>query len=415
MTTRLMHETSIRDRVRQHLPALIDIRHDLHRHPEVMFEEARTSGVVQRELAALGIAHVSGLGGIEPGTGTGVVAHLPATGPGGACVGLRADMDALPIQECTGRAYASTIPGVMHACGHDGHTAILLGVARVLAELPQRPNPVTLVFQPAEEGGAGAEKLCRDSALGGGRLKGVDLGPAVTRMYGLHGWPDMPLGVLGSRPGPLLAATDEFDVVIRGVGGHAAFPHLAADPVMAAAHVVTALQTMVSRGTRPTDACVVTVSAIHGGSAHNVIPDEVSLRGTVRTLRDDTRAWAKARFFELVGSAAATMQCRATISWEDGYPVTHNDPVAYERVARTAEAVVGASAFMSIPEPFMGGEDFSYYGRRVPACFFVLGLCPAGADPAQRPRLHQPEFDFNDDAIGLGVEMMVRLALSPEG
>jgi amidohydrolase len=411
--------TDLKAAIRGELARVTEIRRDLHRHPELGFEESRTSGVVQRELSELGIRFISGVGGEKPGTGTGVIAHLPATvDRAKGSVGLRADMDALPIEEATGVEYSSQTPGTMHACGHDGHTAMLLGAARVLSRLEHRPNPVTFVFQPAEEGGGGGEKMCRDGALGGGDRAGVDLGPPVQRMYGQHGWPQLALGTIGTRPGPLLAATDEFDVTIRGVQGHAAFPHLAADPVLAASAVVQALQTIVSRNTKPTDAVVVTVASIHGGTAHNVIPFEVKLNGTVRTLSDENRAMAKRRFYEVTEGVAGSLGCRAEIVWHEGYPVTHNDADATADFFRLARDTVGEDAALLMPEPVMGGEDFSYYGRQVPACFFTLGLCPEGADPAAQPQLHQPTFDFNDDALGVGIEMLCRLALddrSPAG
>ncbi|MEM7622868.1 MAG: amidohydrolase [Planctomycetota bacterium] len=417
-----MTATLSNDAVRESILAATEsataIRRDLHAHPELGFDETRTSGVIQRELAALGIAFRADMGGEEPGTGTGVTAHLPATvNAAGPCIGLRADIDALPIHEETGRDYASTTAGVMHACGHDGHTANLLGVARVLSAMEHRPNPVTLVFQPAEEGGGGGEKMCRDGCLDGGVQAGVDgdvdLGPSVARMYGLHGWPEMHLGQIATRPGPLLAATDEFDVVVRGEGGHAAFPHKAADPVLCSAHVITALQSIVSRNTGPTDACVVTVATTENPSvAHNVIPPFVRIGGTVRTLRNETRAMARERFYAVVTGTCAAMGCRAEITWHDGYPVTRNDAGEAARVLDVARAIVGNAAVTELDEPFMGGEDFSYYCERVPSCFFVVGLTPDGDDVNAAAKLHQAGFDFNDNALPIGMEMMVRLAMA---
>ena len=400
-----MSEPSLRDIVQAELPELVAIRHDLHRHPELGYEEDRTSGVVQRELTAAGVAFKAGV------ARTGVVAHLPATErTDRPAVALRADMDALPIVEATGRPYASCRPGVMHACGHDGHTTILIGVARALSRVPRRPNPVTLLFQPAEEGGAGGERMCDEGALLGD--EGGGLGPRVGSVFGLHGWPQLPLGTVATRPGPLLAATDDFVVKVRGVGGHAAFPHLARDPVVAAAHVVTALQTLASRSASPLDSVVCTVGRIAGGCANNVIPPEVELVGTVRTLRAETRRMARERFFAIVEATAAAFGCRAEIDWQDGYPATVNDADLTERFFAVARDALGAERVALAPEPVMGGEDFSYYGRHVPACFYMLGLLAPGADPAAVPLLHQPEFDFNDDAIATGVEMMCRLALA---
>lgn len=397
------------DRITPELASLTEIRHDLHAHPEVRFTERRTSKVVQDELTRLGIAFVAGLGGHEPGQGTGVLAHIPATvDHPGPCIGLRADMDALPIEERTGKPYASTHPGVMHACGHDGHTTILLGVARVLSGLEHRPNPVTLVFQPAEEGGAGGEKMCRDGALTGG--PDGTLGPAVTRMYGLHGWPGLPMGVVATKPGPLLASTDEVKITIKGVQGHAAYPHLSADPVVAGAHVVTAAQTIASRNVSPVGSVVVTFGTFHAGTANNVIPESAELWGTIRTLDAETRELAKRRLREIVEGVAASMGCRGELEVVEGYPVTLNDPNEADRVLELAKGARFARGSEVFPEPSMGGEDFSFYANKVPSCFYLVGLKPDGADEV--PQLHQPEFDFRDEVIGLGVEMMCRLALS---
>ncbi|MBK7403532.1 MAG: amidohydrolase [Phycisphaerales bacterium] len=407
-----MGTCSLADAVALELPELVAFRHDLHRHPELSYEERRTSARVCEELEALGIAYKAGLA-----RGTGVVAHLPATTgdlasaiAGRGAVALRADMDALPISECTGRPYASENPGVMHACGHDGHTTILLGAARVLSKLERRPNPVTFVFQPAEEGGAGGERMCDDGCLLGD--EGGGLGAPVGRIFGLHGWPNVPVGTVATRPGPLLAATDDFVVRVRGTGGHAAYPHLSNDPIVAAAHVVTALQTIASRNVGPTDSVVVTVGRIGGGTANNVIPTCVELIGTVRTLRAETRRHARERFYKVVEHTAGAFGCRAEIDWEEGYPVTQNDAALTEHFFGVARAALGDSRVSVVEHPSLGGEDFSYYGRHVPACFFMLGLLPTGQDAATTPKLHQAEFDFNDDAIPTGVEMMCRLALA---
>ncbi|MCL4221543.1 MAG: amidohydrolase [Phycisphaerales bacterium] len=406
MTENRVDTPALRALIAAEMPGLLDIRHDLHAHPELMFEERRTSEVVVRELTTLGIAHKTGLA-----KGTGVLAHLPATErTTRPAVGLRADMDALPIIECTGRTYSSTHHGVMHACGHDGHTTILLGAARVLSKLAHRPNPVTFVFQPAEEGGAGGEEMCLDGCLEGDSGRG--LGPPVARMYGLHGWPQLPLGQIGTRPGPLLAATDDFKVTVRGTQCHGAYPHLGSDSILASAHIVAALQAIASRHTSPTDSIVVTVGALHGGTATNIIPAETTFIGTVRTLRDETRALARQRFFEIVQNTARAHACEAHIEWEEGYPVTQNDPKLAGQVLAVAESAFGAPRTLLVATPSMGGEDFSYYGRHVPACFYFLGLCPPGREPLNVPQLHQPDFDFNDEALAPGIEMMCRLALS---
>ncbi len=397
-------QTPLEPLIRGELPSLVAFRHDLHRHPELSFQEHRTSQAVQRELAALGVRFKAGLGG-----GTGVVAHLPPTDPAHAsrpAVALRADMDALPIVEATGKPYASCTPGVMHACGHDGHTAMLLGAARVLLKL-NRPNPVTLIFQPAEENEGGGKIMCQEGVLSGD--SGAGMGPPVGRIFGLHGWPQMPLGQIGTRPGPLMAAVDDFVLTIRGTQCHGAYPHLGRDPILAAAHVITALQSIVARNIGPLDAAVVTVGQIEGGTANNIIPGEVRLIGTVRTLRDEVKDLVRARFIEIVEGACRAIGCTPDLDYHDGYPVTRNDDALTERFLDLARRVAGPSGAVRIEHPTMGGEDFSFYGRHVPACFFFLGLRPPGAGD-DYPSLHQPGFDFNDDAMPLGIELLVRAA-----
>ncbi len=393
---------AVRALIRESLPGVTAIRHDIHAHPELAYNEKRTSRVVCDELKRLGVEHVGGLAG-----GTGVLAHIPATTPEGkarGAVALRADMDALPIEEATGAPYASKTRGIMHACGHDGHTANLLGVAQVLSKLAHRPNPVTLIFQPAEEGGAGGKRMCEDGALDGSKL-----GPRVSSIFGLHGWPQYILGDVGSRPGPLLAATDNFEIEIVGEQAHAAYPHLSRDAVVASAQIITALQSIASRNAPPTDCIVVTVAVISGGLARNVIPRSVQFAGTMRTLTPEMRRLGRERFHAITSGIAGAMGCVAKIKWEEGYPVTFNDPAMTDRFFRVARATVGDSRVQHVPTPTMGGEDFSYYGHHVPACFFILGVRPAGQDTY--PGLHQPEYDFNDDALETGIELMCALAL----
>jgi len=400
----------LRSAIERELPALVTIRHDLHRHPELSDREHRTARVIRRELESLGIQLRDGYAG-----GTGIVAHLPSTQTGGAgsrdgarAVALRADMDALPIQETSGRPHASTVPDVMHACGHDGHMTIVLGVARVLSRLPDRPNPVTFIFQPAEEDGGGAERMCDQGCLLG--EAGGGLGPPVDRIYGMHSWPQLEAGTVATRPGPLLAATDDFDLVIRGTQAHAAYPHLGADPVLAAAHVITAVQSIASRNASPLDAIVVTIGMVEGGSANNIIPERVRMIGTIRTLTPETRRLARERFHGVVEQAAAALGCHAEIDYLPGYPVTSNDPDLVEHALGVARDALGAGRAIVQPSPSMGGEDFSYYGQHVPACFCLLGTRPPGVERV--PQLHQPDFDFNDEALPTGVELMCRLALA---
>lgn len=399
-----MDTARLRSLIAQELPDLVAVRHDLHRHPELGYNEKRTSGVVVRELQRLNIKHVAGLA-----KGTGVLAHIPATRPrkgddSATVIALRADMDALPIEEQTGLPYASTNKGVMHACGHDGHTTNLLGVARVLSKIEDRPRDVLLIFQPAEEGGAGGLAMCRD-----GVLDGRVLGPKVGMIYGLHGWPQMPVGAVASRPGPLLAATDNFTVTIKGVQAHAAYPHFSRDPIVAVSACITALQTIASRNCPPLESIVVTVAMLNAGTARNIIPQSAKFVGTMRTLTDETRKMGRERFFAIVEHTAAAHGCGAAIDWEEGYPVTNNDPGATERFFSIARAGLGAGRVFPVEHPSMGGEDFSYYGRHVPACFFILGVRPPERD--SYPTLHQPEYDFNDEALPTGIEIMCRLVL----
>jgi amidohydrolase len=400
--------SGVRAAIAREMPDLLAFRHDLHKHPELSFQEKRTGQVVQRELAKLGIRFKAGLGG-----GTGVVGFLPATVKGRekhGSIALRADMDALPIIEQTGVPYASIHPGVMHACGHDGHTAMLLGAAKVLCTM-ERPNNITLVFQPAEENEGGGKLMCQEGMLDGD--KGAGIGPGVARIYGMHGWPQLPLGQIASRPGPLMAAVDDFIVTIRGVQSHGAYPHLSRDPIVTTAHIITALQTIASRNVSPLDAVVVTVGQIEGGTANNIIPEGVRIIGTVRTLRDETKTIARERFHDIVTQTAAAHGCTASIDYHDGYPVTSNDKAEFAKVISLAREVVGERNAIHLDNPTMGGEDFSFYGRHVPSCFFFLGLRPVSAGD-DYPSLHQPGFDFNDEAMPLGIEMFVRLATQGE-
>jgi amidohydrolase len=397
--------SSVRDLIAAELPSLRAIRHDLHRHPELSFQEKRTSQVVQRELSALGIRFNAGYA-----KGTGVVGYLPATTPEGnrlPAVALRTDLDALPVVERTGRPYASCNPGVMHACGHDGHTTIVLGAARVLSRLAHRPRPVTFIFQPAEESGAGGEHMCLEGALRGDNAGGI--GNPVAVAFGLHGWPVLELGQVATKPGPLMASVDDYIVDIVGVGGHAAYPHLARDPIVAAAAVVTALQTIASRSVGPLESVICSTCMIHAGTANNIIPESVRIEGTVRTLKPAIRVLARERFFEAVQNAARAHGCEARITWHESYPVTHNDPATTEKFFDIARSTLGPGRVMVVEHPTMGGEDFSYYGAYIPTCFCFLGLKPPAA--SDYPTLHQPDFDFNDDAIPTGIELMCELAL----
>ncbi|MFI4916437.1 MAG: M20 family metallopeptidase, partial [Phycisphaerales bacterium JB060] len=272
------------------------------------------------------------------------------------------------------------------------------------------PNNLLLIFKPAVEDGGGGVVLCELGVLRGAAGGGV--GVPVTRVFGLNGWPRMPVGHVGTRPGPLMASTDDFDVRIVGRGGHAAMPHLATDPIVAASAVVTALQTLASRSVNPCDAGVVTVGQFEAGTANNIIPDNARLVGTIRALTGQTRAILGERFHSVVESTAAAHGCTAEIDWQPGYPVTSNDGACAAHVLDVARRILGEHAVEIVPEASMGGEDFSYYGHHVPTCFFLLGLLGEDADIEHTPLLHQPGFDFNDEALPVGVRMMCELALS---
>jgi amidohydrolase len=391
---------SLRTLIREELADLVEIRHDLHAHPELGYQESRTSGVVRDQLLNAGVEIKTGLA-----RGTGVLGHL--RGPGDDAIGLRADMDALPIQEVTDVEYRSQHDGVMHACGHDGHTTILIGAARVLARIANTDGlrrPVTFVFQPAEEGGAGAREMVND-----GCLSGDVLGPPIVEIFGLHGWPRMPLGSVGSRSGPMLAAADSFDITITGVGSHAAWPQVGKDPIVAGAAVVTALQTISSRNVRPLDPVVVSVTQFHSGTTYNIIPGQAELTGTVRTLSPEVQDQAEKRLSEIATAIAGAHGCTADVRYSREYPPTVNDAGAVETFRTVAREAFGPAHVLEIDDPVMGGEDFAFYAQKIPACFFVLGLIPDGARDV--PDLHQPMFNFNDDAMAHGIEMFCRLAL----
>lgn len=388
------------------LPAALDlakiraIRHDLHAHPQVRYEETYASAVVQRELESAGIAFKAGLAG-----GTGVLGFLPATQPNPTTktIALRADMDALPIHEETGKPYASQFPGCMHACGHDGHTSILIGTAHALAALADRPSHVLFVFQPAEEGGAGAKRMMDDGALDGSLL-----GYPADMMFGLHGWTTVALGRVETLEGPMMAATDEFFVHIHGQGGHAAAPETTIDPVVIASHLVLALQSIASRNTSPFDSIVVTVGELHTGTANNIIPMSATLHGTIRTMRPEIRQMALDNLRTISHGVCSAFGARAEVDHQPGYPVTSNHAEAVAEFMAVAEDVVGQGNFSDQAVPTMGGEDFSFYGEACPTCFFQLGLIPTGE--STYPSVHTPHFDFNDDALEIGIRMFVELA-----
>ena len=382
---------------------LTEIRHDLHAHPELGYKEHRTSEVVQRELQKAQIEFKAGLA-----HGTGVLGYLPATNSDpktAKTIALRADMDALPILENTNLPYASQNSGVMHACGHDGHTTILIGTARRLAQTASRNNNILFIFQPAEEGGAGGQAMCVD-----GVLSGKIFDKKADCIFGLHDYPFLEVGQIITRKGAMMASADSFRLRITGKGGHGAMPHMGIDPIVTASHIITALQTVASRNVSPIDSVVVTIGKFDAGTAHNIIPNFADLFGTIRTLNETTRPFAKQRVIDLVHGIASSFGAKAEFFWEVGYPVTVNDPAMVDHVRKTLKPVLGNGLLEYDVEPTMGGEDFSFYGHHVPACFFWLGI--KNSSNEVYPNLHAAEFNFNDAAIESGVKAMTALALA---
>lgn len=369
---------------------LIEIRRDIHAHPELAFEEVRTSGVVARELARLGIQHETGI------AKTGVVGLIQG-GRAGPCLVIRADMDALPIHEQTGLPWASKIDGKMHACGHDIHTTTLLGVAAVLKQLaPQLAGSVKLVFQPAEESIGGMQVMLDEGLLSN---------PKVDMAIGFHNRPDAPVGRFSYVRGPGLAAADTFAITVHGISGHAAHPHSAVDPILAASHLVTQLQSVVSREVNPMHPAVVTVGAFNGGFAANIIPDSVSLKGTVRTLHDAARTTAEQAIKRLCDGIAASMRVRIEINYELGVPSLINDDRVIDPTISAIRAQLGDVVDESAPS--MGAEDFALLSRLVPS--FQLGV--GSSAPGRKDRLHNSGYAPDEACIAAGVEAISRAAL----
>ena len=366
---------------------LVALRRDLHSNPELAWAERRTAARVAAFLEGAGLEVRAGV------AGTGVLAT--ARGTGRRTVLLRVDMDGLPIQEQNDVPYASRVPGVMHACGHDGHTAIGAAAARVIGG--RRPGGVVRVlFQPAEEGEGGAQRVIADGAL-----EGVDV------VLGIHLWNELPVGTIGVKAGALMAAVDRLRIVVHGRGGHGGNPHRAADPVVAAAQVVVALQTLVAREVSPLQSAVVTVGAIHGGQAFNVIPDEVTLTGTVRTFDPELRRSMPERVRRIASGVASALQCQAEVEVRPGNPAVVNDPAVAALARRAAVRVVGEDGVVE-PEPTMGGEDMAVYFERVPGCFVFVGSANA-ARGLDQPH-HSPRFDFDEEALVIGCEFLVQAA-----
>ncbi|WP_375449842.1 M20 aminoacylase family protein [uncultured Devosia sp.] len=365
-------------------------RRDLHAHPEILFAVERTAGKVEALLTAFGCdAVISGMGR------TGVVGIIKGrTTQSGRTIGLRADMDALPITEKTRADYASQIAGKMHACGHDGHTAMLLGAAKYLAETRNFDGTVAVIFQPAEEGGAGGREMVAD-----GLMERFGIG----EVYGMHNWPGMPVGQFGIREGGIMAATDRFSIEIEGLGGHAARPHSTIDPVVIAGQLIGALQTLVSRNVDPLASAVVSVTVMEAGDADNVIPRSARLKGTVRTLDGAVQDFIQNKLETFVPQFAASFGAKARCDYLRGYPVTMNWPQQTAFAATIAAEVAGVDKVDRDVAPSMAGEDFSFMLEQRPGAYIFLG----NGDSAE---LHTDNYDFNDEAIPLGTSYWVRLA-----
>ena len=381
------------EHIRAYHAELREIRRDLHAHPELAFDENRTSSVVVEYLKKFGIETHTGL------ARTGVVGVIQGKKQGsGRGVGLRADMDCLPMHETGKVPHRSQHEGRMHACGHDGHTTMLLGAARYLAETRNFDGTAYLIFQPAEESGGGGQVMVQE-----GLFKRF---PA-NEIYALHNWPVMPPGVIAVRPGPMMAATDEVQITVRGKGGHAAMPQLTVDPVVAAAHIITALQTVASRNVDPLGAVVVSICSMATSQigAFNVIPEAVQLIGTVRSFKPETRDLAEQRVRSIATKVAEALGATAEVTYSRGYPATVNSAREAAFAARVGEQVFGQGKVMTEVDPTMGGEDFSYMLQAVPGAYVWLGQ---GGGPGGC-FLHNPNFDFNDEVIPLGAGYLAAL------
>ncbi len=364
-------------------------RRKLHQNPELLYDVHETAQFVEDKLKSFGCDLV------ETGVGrTGVVGIIKGRHGDGPAIGLRADMDALPITETSGVEWVSQNPGKAHSCGHDGHTSMLLGAAQYLAETRNFRGSVALLFQPAEEGGAGGLAMVEDGVMD--RFN-------ISEVYGIHNMPGLPVGQFAMRKGPIMAATDEFDLFITGRGGHAAQPHRTIDPILAGSQLMIALQGIVSRNVDPLDSLVISVTKFIAGEAYNVIPEKATLSGTVRTLKKETRAFAERRIHEAAAGIAAATGVEITVRYKNNYPVTYNHDAQTEFAARVASAVAGEGKVDESVEPMMAAEDFSYMLEARPGAYIFLGN-------GDTPGLHHPAYDFNDDAIPYGVSYFVAVA-----
>ncbi|HVZ06351.1 M20 aminoacylase family protein [Rhodopila sp.] len=365
-------------------------RQDLHAHPELSMHESRTAAMVKEKLEAFGVDEI-----ITGMAKHGVVGVIRA-GTSDRAIGLRADMDALPMQEETGLPWASRNPGVMHACGHDGHTTMLLGAAKYLAETRNFDGTVYLIFQPAEEFECGAEKMVQDGLF---RTCKMD------QVYGLHNWPQMKAGSFLWRTGPVMAAVAFFDIAITGRGSHGAFPHEGVDPVVVSAQIITALQTIISRGIEPIQGGVVSIGSIHGGDAHNILPERIVMKGTARWFKPEVGDRIETGMNRLVHGIAESFGASAALTFRRHCPATVNDPEATRFAVAAADAVSGADNVKELPAPTMGGEDFAFMLNAKQGAYLMLG----GARGSDDPLLHHPKYDFNDDVLPVGASWWATL------
>ena len=366
---------------------LTALRREIHAHPELGFAEHRTAARIAEVLRAAGIAVHTGIGG------TGVVGVL-RIGTGTRRIGLRADMDALPFDEQTNLPWASRIPGCFHGCGHDGHVAMLLGAAQVLARARDVSGTIHFIFQPAEEGQGGARAMIEDGLF--------DRFPC-DRIYALHNWPALPTGIIATRTGPIMGAADKFAIAITGKGGHAAQPHQTSDALLAGAHLVQQLNTIVARDVPPSSAAVLSITQFHAGHTHNVIPAEVAIAGTVRSFEAEVQDRIEARIRQMLAGIATSFEVACTIDYDRYYPATVNDAAAADDALTVAAGVAQA---LRAPEPAATSEDFSFMLQQVPGAYIWLGQ-GRGAEPAP---LHNPHYDFNDDVMATGIRLHVALA-----
>jgi amidohydrolase len=383
--------------IRSQAPVIQALRRDLHAHPELCFQEHRTSDLIARTLSAWGIPVHRGLGK------TGVVGIIK-NGDSRRAVGLRADIDALPVTEHNTFGHASTHKGKMHACGHDGHTAMLLSAAKHLAGQRNFNGTVYLIFQPAEEGGGGAREMMKDGLF--------DLFP-MEAVFGVHNWPGLAVGQFAVRPGPIFASTSEFKVLVRGKGSHAAMPHNGIDPVPVACQIVQGFQTIISRNKRPIDTGLISVTVLKAGEATNVIPDTCELQGTVRTFSGEVLDLIERRMRQIAHATCEAFEAQCDFAFHRNYPPTINHPDETQFVREFLSSLVGSSNVTDF-EPTMGGEDFSYFLQQKPGCYFLIGngdgahrIGGHGAGPCM---LHNSSYDFNDELIPLGGSMWVGLA-----